>query len=189
MNEQHQYNLDYFHALAEGEAPQFLSEFTHQQLDHLRHFVDSVITREEDGLNKLYESMAMMMKYVPNFILHSIAPKYIEPTIAARITSKLTIKQILGVTAGLPIEYIGDSAVNMDSALSAEVLAGLKKKTALQVIEYTSKAHPLAMLDILAHAQPSVRAHATRFFDIDQLEKAGLNPDRQKTITALKLAH
>lgn len=188
MSEQHQYNLDYFYQLTGGEEPPLLSELTHQQVEGVRHLVDSIITREMNGHDKFYESMAMMMKYVPNFILHSIAPKYIEPAIAAKITSNLSLKQILGVTAGMPVEYVGDAAVNMESSLSAEVLSGLKKKMATQVIEYLVSSHPLAMLDILAHSPASTRNLASPLFDHDQLMALGLNPQRQKTFDELRPA-
>lgn len=187
MSEQHQYNLDYFYKLTDGEKHPLLSELTHQQVEDVRHLVDSIITRETSGHDKFYESMAMMMKYVPNFILHSIAPKYIEPAIAAKITSNLSLKQILGVTAGMPVEYVGDAAVNMESSLSAEVLGGLKKKMATQVIEYLVSSHPLAMLDILAHSPSTVRTQATRLLDHNQLIDIELNPMRQKTFDELRL--
>lgn len=189
MSEQHQYNLDYFYKLTGGDKPSLLSELTHQQVEDVRHLVDRIITRETNGHDKFYESMAMMMKYVPNFILHSIAPKYIEPAIAAKITSNLSLKQILGVTAGMPVEYVGDAAVNMDSSLSAAVLAGLKKKMATQVIEYLVSTHPLAMLDILAHSPSTVRTQASKLFNHNQLMSLGLSPIRQKTFDEVRHEH
>ena len=188
MNEQHQHNMDYFHKLTEGNVPEVLAELTHQQVEDIRDLMDSIITREAKGHDKFYESMAMMMKYVPNFILHSIAPKYIEPAIAAKITSNLSLKQIIGVTAGMPIKYVGDAATNMESTLSAEVLNGLKKKMATQVIEYLVSSNPLAMLDILAHSPSAIRTQSMQLLNHNELASVELSSTRQKTLDELRLS-
>lgn len=178
----HQDKLNYLAELTETSTPAFFSTLSETELTELTAYVDSIINRSEAGLDKLFESMSMMMKFIPNFILHAITPKYIEPSIAARITSKLTIKQALGVTTGLPIEYIGDTSAYLESQLAAEILTGIKKNRVEQILAYLVSKHPLKMLDILEHVSEDFLKIAQPQIPVSLAEQTGLSSARREIL-------
>jgi hypothetical protein len=54
-------NLNYLAELTEASPPSFLSELSEDNLNQLKVYVDVVIRKNEAGLDKLFESMSMMM--------------------------------------------------------------------------------------------------------------------------------
>jgi hypothetical protein len=180
-------NLNYLAELTEASPPSFLNELSEDNLNQLKVYVDVVIRKNEAGLDKLFESMSMMMKFIPNFILHAITPKYIEPSIAARITSKLTIKQSLGVTSGLPFDYIGDTAAYLDSQHAADILSGIKKNKIEQIIAYMVNKHPLKVLDICEHFSVDILKLAKPLILAVTFDEAGLNSARRELLEKVQL--
>jgi hypothetical protein len=181
-----QENLNYLAELTETSPPSFLNELSEDHLNQLKVYVDVIIRKNESGLDKLFESMSMMMKFIPNFILHAITPKYIEPSIAARITSKLTIKQALGVTSGLPVEYIGDTAAYLDSQHAADILSGIKNNKIEQIITYMVKKHPLKVLDICEHFSVDILKLAKPLILAATFDEAGLSNARREILEKLQ---
>lgn len=172
--------LNYLAELTGNSTPAFFNALSEKELTELESYVKSVIDRGEAGLDRLFESMSMMMKFIPNFILHAITPKYIEPSIAARITSKLTVKQALGVTTGLPIEYIGDTSAYLESQLAAEILSGIKKNRVEQILAYLVNKHPLKTLDILEHVSKDFIKFAQPLIPVSLSEHTDLSPARRE---------
>ena len=179
-------NLDYLIELTEDSIPSFINTLSSNDVQELRDYIQSIVDRDEAGLDKLFESMSMMMKFIPNFILHSLTPKYIEPSIAARITNKLTVKQALGVTTGLPIEYIGETSAYMDSRHAAEILTGLKPKVLKPVIDYVFQHHPLKALDILEYVSDSVLSVAKKNVTTAGFDKANMSSARIATLDRIQ---
>jgi len=175
-------NLNYLAELTETSTPSFFNELSEDNLNELKGYVDTVVSKGETGLDKLFESMSMMMKFIPNFILHAITPKYIEPSIAARITSKLTVKQSLGVTSGLPAEYIGDTAAYLDSQHAADILSGIKKNKIEPIIDYIVNKHPLKALDIFEHVSSDILRFAKPFVQASTFDEASLSSARRKIL-------
>ena len=184
-----QTNFDYLLELTETPPPAFLSDLSEENLTQLHNFVETIIKQEEEGIDKLFESMSMMMKFIPNFILHSITPKYIEPSIAARITNKLTVKQALGVTSGLPIEYIGDTAAFLDSHHAGNILSGLKTNKIETVIEYVLNKHPLKALDIFEYVTDSMLKVAKPYVDSVCFDEGSLSTARRKVLSKIQQLH
>ena len=181
-----QSDLEYLVELSEGTPPEFLSALSSEDQHQLREYVDSILQRDRAGLDKLFESMSIMMKFIPNLLLHSITPKYIEPSIAARISDKLTVKQALGVTGGLPVEYIGETSTYLDCRHAADILIGLKEKKSEQVLRFMIDKYPLKSLDILEHVPDKFLALAARFFDRNSIDEAGLTTGRRKVLSTLE---
>lgn len=179
-------SLEFLIELTEAPTPTFFRELSEPQLDELRNYIECVVNRDQAGLDRLFESMSMMMKFIPNFILHSITPKYIEPSIAARITNKLTVKQALGVTTGLPIDYIGETAVYLESRHAAEILIGLKTSKIKQVIEYVIDKHPPKALDILEHVPDDILIFSLPFIDQIGCDKACLTSTRREVLAKIE---
>tara|TARA_R110001592_G_scaffold65203_2_gene200279 strand:+ start:3809 stop:4372 length:564 start_codon:yes stop_codon:yes gene_type:complete len=178
--------LNYLAELTETSTPPFFDTLSEKELTELEVYVKSIVSKGEAGLDRLFESMSMMMKFIPNFILHAITPKYIEPSIAARITSKLTLKQALGVTTGLPIEYIGDTAAYLESQLAADILSGIKKNRAEQILAYLVNKHPLKTLDILEHVSKDLLKIAQPLIPNSLSERTGLSSARREILDKLQ---
>lgn len=181
-----QTNLDYLIELTEAPPPAFFNDLSEENLTQLHNFVETIIKQDEEGLDKLFESMSLMMKFIPNFILHSITPKYIEPSIAARITNKLTVKQALGVTSGLPIEYIGDTAAFLDSHHAGNILSGLKTNKIENVIQYVLKKHPLKALDIFEYVTDSILKIAKPYVNSISFDEVSLSTARYEILRKIK---
>jgi len=175
-------NLNYLAELTETSTPSFFNALSEENLNELKAYIDTVVNQDEAGLDKLFESMSMMMKYIPNFILHSITPKYIEPSIAARITSKLTVKQSLGITSGLPVEYIGDTAAFLDSQHAADILSSIKKNKIEQIIAYVVNNHPLKALDIFEHVSKDILKIAKPLIQSSTFDEASLSNARREIL-------
>ena len=178
--------LNYLAELTEVSTPAFFNTLPETELTELVAYVESVVSRGEAGLDRLFESMSMMMKFIPNFILHAITPKYIEPSIAARITSKLTVKQALGVTTGLPIEYIGDTSAYLDNHLAAEILSGIKKNRVEQILVYLINKHPLKALDILEHVPKNLLNIAQPLIPHSLSKQTSLSSARQDILEKIQ---
>ena len=179
-------NLDYLAELTEIPTPAFIHALPTEQLAQLRQYVEAVVTQDEAGLDKLFESMSMMMKFIPNFILHSLTPKYIEPAIAARITRKLSLKQSLGVCTGLPVDYIAETSVYMQPQKAADIFEGLKKSKADAVAEYMVINHPAKALDILEHSSDEMIKISAQYIDSMQIDENSLSDKRNLMFTKLK---
>ena len=148
--------------------------------------MDSIISKNESGLDKLFESMSMIIKFIPNIILHAITPKYIEPSIAARITSTLTVKQALGVTSGLPVEYIGDTAAYLESQHAADILSGIKKNKTVKIVDHMINKHPLKTLDIFEHVSTDTLKLAKPLIQDSNFDEAGLSNARREILLKVK---
>lgn len=181
-----QESLNYLNELTENSTPSFFHKLSEEELIELTNYVVSVVEKDNAGLDSLFESMSMMMKFIPNFILHAITPKYIAPSIAARITSKLNLKQTLGVTSGLPIEYIGDTAAYLDNPLAAEILSGIKQNRIPQVFEYMVKNHPYKALDIFEHVSEDLLKITKPLIPVSLYKETNLSSARQNILTKIK---
>tara|TARA_R110002167_G_scaffold125911_2_gene306415 strand:+ start:1021 stop:1584 length:564 start_codon:yes stop_codon:yes gene_type:complete len=178
--------LNYLAELTETSTPQFFKTLSGKELTELKVYVESVVNKREAGLDRLFESMSMMMKFIPNFILHAITPKYIEPSIAARITGKLTVKQALGVTTGLPIEYIGDTSAYLESQLAADILSGIKNSRVEKILAYLVSNHPLKALDILEHVSNDLLKIAKPLIPESLSVHIGLSSARQEILEKIQ---
>jgi hypothetical protein len=178
--------LNHLAELTETATPAFFNSLSEKELTELESYVKSVVTRGEAGLDSLFESMSMMMKFIPNIILHAITPKYIEPSIAARITSKLTVKQALGVTTGLPIEYIGDTSAYLESKHAADILSGIKKNRIKLILAYLASNHPLKALDILEHVSEELLKIAQPLIPNSVSTNTSLSSARMNTLKKIQ---
>ncbi len=181
-------DLDYIVELTDEPAPAFLDTLSEAQLHELRVYIEAIVKRDEAGLDKLFESMSLMMKFIPNFILHSLTPKYTEPAIAARITNKLTIKQSVGVTAGLPVDYVAETSVYMKPHHAAEILEALKGEKIKAIVEYMIVKHPLKALDISEYLSEKTLKHFAPFAGHFLLNENELSAKRKAALLRLQQA-
>ena len=170
-----------------GESlPNQLQDLPLEDVHALNLIIANALEKEENGYTRLFESLAVMMKYVPNFILHSMIPKYIEPNIAAKITGNLNTKQVAGVASGLSAAYIAEAATHMENQKAADVLHGLKRKLANQVLEHAINTSPILALDILIYAPEQLLKEASLHYQAQDISD-GLNCSKRTDI--LKKIH
>lgn len=148
--------LEQLERQSESDLPEIISGMSDEQFEAVFDLVESVLERERKGFDRFFESISQTLRYIPNFLVLAITNKYIDPPIAARITSKLPIKSAVQIAKGLSVEYVCETAVFMNERYSVELLARLPKKQAQDVIACLAEQHPLRVLDILEYADKSL---------------------------------
>jgi hypothetical protein len=178
-------NLEALERLCESELDKSILALDDESFNAVSQLVNEVLDRERKGFDRFFESISQTLKYIPNFIVLAITNKYIDPPIAARITSKLPIKNAVQIAKGLSVSYITETAIYLDEAYAAELLAKLPKKTAIAIVSALNSSHPLRLLDILEHAQGSfMRALSIDKKPYKKIE-GGLNEVRVATLAKL----
>lgn len=132
--------------------PELFKNLDTQQLEELEQFTEAVIENHLQGLDKLMNSMTQSMKYIPNVFLQMMAKKYVDPIFSARLTQKMKIKDVISLTKGMPVEYVGEVTAHQDdTALSAQIMTQMKKKDIEPILAYVCENHPVKALDIGQH--------------------------------------
>ncbi|GLQ30455.1 hypothetical protein [Litoribrevibacter albus] len=185
MKNNNQNAIEFLTNLSGQPIPEALGKLSSEDVEEVTEYISNIVEQEDAAYAKLFESLAMMMKYVPNFILHQIIPRYVEPAIAAKITRNLNTKQIVGVASGLSVEYISEASIHMEDKVAAAVLDGLKRKLASQVIEHTIKNHPVYALDILLHSHDRFKKEAKEHFKGFEIDPGTLSATRLETFKAV----
>ncbi len=111
--------------------------------------VDSALEIEREGFDRFFESISQTLKYIPNFIAVAITAKYIDPPIAARITTNLPLKNSVQIAKGLKSEYICETAPFLELTYVAELLNALPKKQSQEVTSLLRKRYPAIAREIL----------------------------------------
>lgn len=136
----------------EQSMPVFFHQLEEQQLSEIHRYTEAVIERHLQGLDKLMSSMTQSMKYIPNVFLQMMAKKYVDPIFSARLTQKMKIKDVVSLTKGMPIEYVGEvTGHQVDNKLSAEIMTHMKKKDIEPIMAYVCQHHPVKAIDIGEH--------------------------------------
>lgn len=138
--------------LGSDQLPEFFNELEDAQLKELDQYTHDVVENYLQGLDKMMNSMTQSMKYIPNVFLQMMAKKYVDPVFSARLTQKMKIKDVVALTKGMPVEYVGEvTAHQEDNALSAEIMAHMKTKDIEPITEYVCQNYPVKALDIAMH--------------------------------------
>ncbi len=144
-------------ALSHAPRPEAIEAMDEETLQAVTAYVDAVLTHERAGMDGLFQSMSQTMKYIPRFLLQSLAQKFIEPPIAARITTHLKLKQAAGIASGLPPEYVAESAVYLEYDFAAHFLAALPAKQRVAILAVLLADYPEEGVAILAELDHSLR--------------------------------
>ena len=184
----HEQNLEYLDELSEINLPSFVEQMSEEQVRELRAYIDDALEVREAGLNKMFESFSIVLKYIPNFLIHSIGPKYTTPELAARMTGVLPPKQAAALAGGFPVEYMGEVTKFADPVLAGEIMMHLKDKVLFPVTDYTYKHHPLKGLDILNHLDDKQMKRILNRIDFSIFDDMELSEHRRKVVErAVKL--
>lgn len=174
----------------ESSLPEFFNNLEDQQLAEVSEFTDAVIEHHLHGLDKLMNSMTQSMKYIPNVFLQMMAKKYVDPIFSARLTRKMKIKDVVALTKGMPIEYVGEvTAHQTDNSLSAEIMTHMKKKDIEPIMAYVCEHHPVKALDIGIHLNDSFLKIAAKYSDPGRVKESQWTDERKavmQRIDALK---
>ena len=120
--------------LSSVELSREIESFSLEQLREVSNLVDGILDKERAGLDSLFAVMTHTMKFIPNLLLISLTPKYIEPPIAARICAELTVKQAVSIANGLRPEYVAEASRYMSLELAKQVLTNMKSTKALKAL-------------------------------------------------------
>lgn len=140
--------LKHLETLANQELPESFYRYKEAEIKHIVRFADDVVAFQTAGLDKLFESMSLAMKYIPNFVLVSLTKRFLEAPLAARITQKITVSQAVTVGDGLPADYLAEVTIYQEPHLSATILAKLCRPHALDILSILCQRNPLKVLDM-----------------------------------------
>jgi len=182
MSEKCRSDVEYLESLADSAMPEGIADLSPEVLSQFILLVDDILIKERAGLDGLFDSMTHGMKFIPNLLLQTLTNKYIEPPIAARIASRLSFKQSLGITSGLPIPYIVEAARYLETGLAAELVEGMNKKKSVPVLGTLAERYPLRALDVCSHVSDKLLRACDLLACFDGLDREHLNDARQQTL-------
>jgi hypothetical protein len=186
MHEEKEKHIEFLEKLTGEALPEFFNDLNAGDTENIHAWISSVIAKERAGLDKLFDAMTHTFKYIPNFILIAITNKYIEAPIAARITEKLSLKQAVSIAGGLSVDYVGETALYLNSQFAAELLAALSKKQAKSVVELLAQKHPLNILDVFAFADKKLFNLVKPLAGMEDINRAVLSKSRKDVLTRLQ---
>ncbi|MCW8796780.1 MAG: hypothetical protein OQK67_06915 [Chlorobium sp.] len=131
--------------------PDVLQELHPSQQRKVINYIDNLVSSKTDGLEELYHAIAMIVKYIPHFVVIPLMVEHIKPQIAAGVCIKMSVDQATGYANELPLEYFSKVSQHIENPLMAEILGKMKKHKAEKFIRYELQHLPAHMLDISRH--------------------------------------
>lgn len=140
--------LAHLESVANTTLPDRFYGLKENELKDLVTYADNIVAFQSAGLDKLFKSISLTMKYIPNFVLVSLTKRFLEPPLAARVTQKLTMKQVTAVGNDLTADYLAEVCLYQDNQLSADIFAALKPRHAEDILSLLCEQHPTKILDL-----------------------------------------
>lgn len=131
--------------------PDILHRLSPGEQEQLRAYIDHIIREKTDGIEELYQAIAMIAKYIPRFVLIPLMVDHIRPAIAAGVCRHMGIEQSAGYANDLPLEYFSEVSKHLDDVTMAGVVGRMKKHQAEKFIHYELQHHLLHMFEIAEH--------------------------------------
>lgn len=150
MQSSREENLHYLDELSETDIPEFFENLPDKDLDELKIYLENVVKHKTAGFENLYKVIADNLKYVPNFILHTLI-KPIEAPILAAISPKVEFKELLNLAKEVAIEKVEETFLYVDKKIAAQILMQLKLQRARRIIEYVFQKNPKRILEFSEH--------------------------------------
>lgn len=141
-------SIAYLESLLGDNLPETLTGLSEDTLGEIRKLVDQIIYLQTAGVDKAFEMTGVTIKFIPGFLLYSLIKSYIEPSVAARITRVLEIKEVLRIASGLSLDYLGETLIYMQDELAAKTLLAMEDRKAADILYYVFEKKPLKILDI-----------------------------------------
>ncbi len=119
--------LDELLAWSKAPVPEVLQQLQPQQQQEVHSWAKNLVDRETEGLDDLYNAIAMIVKYIPNFMVIPLMVEHIRPRIAAQVCIKMGIDQSTGYANDLPLEYFSKVSSHLDEKMMAQILTKMKR--------------------------------------------------------------
>ncbi len=145
------HNLEHALEWTKQPVPEVLRELEPSQQEKVIAYIENVVSAKTDGFEELYHAIAMIVKYIPHFVVIPLMVEHIKPPIAAGVCRKMTLEQAASYGNDLPPDYFSKTSFYLDSTFVASILGKMKKPRAEKFIHYELQHHLLHMLDIAGH--------------------------------------
>ncbi len=146
-----QHLLEHLESLSNDELPDRFYSCSEKELQDLVRYANEVVAYQNAGLDKLFESVQLTLKYIPNFVIVSMCKRFLEPPLGARITQKLEMKQVVSIGNQLPATYLAEVSAYQEPRLSADILANLKQQHANRIIRLMCERYPYKVLEVFEY--------------------------------------
>jgi hypothetical protein len=143
--------VDGFRSWNDVPMPEVLRQLPPEQQQELFAWVKTMVSKETEGLDDLYNAISMIVKYIPNFMVVPLMVEHIRPRIAAEVCIKMGVDQATGYANDLPLDYFSEVASHLEVTMMAQILAKMKRNQVEKFIVLTLKERPTRMLDIAIH--------------------------------------
>ena len=173
--------MTHLESLSNSELPPGMYKYNKQQLVDLVEYADSVCKFQNAGLDKLFDAISQCMKYIPKFVLVSLAKRFLEAPLAARITRRLTLKQAASMGNELAPEYLAEVTFFQEPELSANILGELKSKQAKAILSCLADQHPLKVLDIFCLLPEELQGYSKEVMNESKINREDLHSLARKS--------
>ncbi len=185
MNDKKQYeeDLTYLEELAGGNLPNSITKLSPQTLHDIRLFIEDFYNIKMEAIKKSIQANTVILKYIPNFIIHYVIRSFIDPPVGAMIAESLEPSLFLNIVTGLEPQYIYESVVYLNAERAAFILFRLNKRLSKKVFDLLLENKPLKLLDILYHVEDDKIFDLARDIDLYKLKNVdSLSENRIHTL-------
>ena len=155
--------LDELLAWSKVPVPEALLQLQPQQQQEVVIWAKNLVDRETEGLDDLYNAIAMIVKYIPNFMVIPLMVEHIRPRIAAEVCIKMGLDQSTGYANDLPLEYFSKVSSHLDKKMMAQILTKMKRSQVEKFIIMALQQTPIHILDIASHLERPVLEIVTKY--------------------------
>lgn len=167
-------------------VPEVLRELQPAEQKKVFSYIEDIVHKKTDGLEELYQAIAMIVKYIPHFVVIPLMVEHIRPPIAAGVCLKMGVDQATGYANDLPVEYFSEVSKHLDDKLVADIMGKMKKHPVEKFIHYELQHHLLHILDIAAHAERKTLEIIARHVTLPEHEDDLVNHPHRGVIEQLR---
>lgn len=180
-------DLEYLELLTEENIPKFFDGLGKTELSEMRAWIETMLIQQNTGLDKLFDGMLLSMKFIPNFVLIGMIKQFMDPSLAARIASRMEFKPLLNLAQGLSVEYLGETSIFISPDLATKIILALKPSIQKDTLIYIATKHPLRSLDLADMLTPSLQQILANEIEFSTLAEDSIHsPSRKHALTILK---
>lgn len=128
--------------------PECLGKLDAAELESVGLWARDVVAMKTDGFEELYQAIAMIVRYIPHFVVIPLMVDHIKPPIAAGVCRKMSIDQATGYANDLPPDYFTEVAMHIEAEMMAGILMKMKRSHAEKFIVAELRRHLARMLEI-----------------------------------------
>ncbi|MCB1191442.1 MAG: hypothetical protein H7A23_19565 [Leptospiraceae bacterium] len=180
-------DLVFLEELVGGDIPHSIADLPPETIHEVRLFIEGFYNVKMEAVRKSIQANTVIIKYIPNFIIHYVIRSYIDPPVGAMIAESLEPSLFLNIVAGLEPQYIYESIVYLNAEKAAMILFRLNKRLSTKVFNLLLENKPNKLLDILLHVEDDKIFDLARDVDLYKLkELEPLSEGRTNTLERIK---